>query len=102
MFNKIEKETLISSLRYRLLSTSNQEEKDQIQKLIVKLKRQNTSRFLTRKELADHFGISHWKLIKDINSNQSLIAELTSTGWNPKKDGFYPRHLSIVFKHFGI
>jgi hypothetical protein len=102
MFDKGEKETLISSLRDRLLSTLDQVEKDKINRLIMKLKRHNTSGFITRKELADHFGVSQWKLFKDIMKNQQLVDELTDSGWNTYKSGFYPRHISIIQKHLGL
>ncbi len=66
MFDRSEKETLISSLRDRLLVTLDQAEKDRITRMIMKLKRHTSTGFLTRGELAVN---GNYKCRKSVNKN---------------------------------
>jgi hypothetical protein len=101
MFDNSEKEIAILSLRDRLTVTADQAEKDRITRMIMKLKRQRSTGFMNRSELADHYGVSTWKLIRDLKSNNHLLQELIASGWNSQKSGFYPKQVSIIEKHLG-
>ncbi len=102
MFNKSERDIAIAALLDRLLSTNDKNEKDKINRIILKLKRHRETGFMTRKELADQYGISQWKLLRDLKYTKSLMDELLSTGWQEQRSGFYPRHLAIINKYLGM
>lgn len=101
MFDKSERDIAIAALRDRLLSTNDKTQKERINQVILKLKRHRETGFITRKELADQYGISPWKLLKDVKSNKSLMDELLSTGWHEQRSGFYPKQVAVINKYLG-
>ena len=82
-----DKELLVETLTDRLLSTDELEEKERILRLLQRMKRRSNSGYQNRSEVAEHFGISCRKLMRDIKANEAMVDELNDTGWVQKKSG---------------
>ena len=96
-----DKELLVETLTERLLSTHELEKKERILSLLQRMKRRSNSGFQNRSEVAEQFGISCRKLMRDIKANKAMVDELSDAGWVKKKSGFYPRQIAIIKKHLG-
>jgi len=97
-----DKKLLIDVLTDKLLSTEELVKKEKIMRLLQRMRKKTASGYQSRSEMAAHYGISRFKLYRDITANERIMDELMDTGWTKERDGFYPIHIEILQKYLGI